>query len=241
VRRLFWSWWPWALACLWNLVQDKWGWAFGMGLMALVCYLIAPVEAAPQYGLDHEFAIDDEEFLPTMAGATGEAFLPGNTLSILNNGDAFYPAMLQGDRGGRGLDHHRGVHLLGGRGRDPVREALAARAKAGVRVKILLDAVGSVDHRRRRAQDLEAGPCHLAWYNPLNWRRLKRYNHPTHRKSLIVDGASLHRRRRHRRSLARAGAASRRVARSADPDRRAGGHAAQTGLRAELAADHRRS
>ena len=35
LRRLFWSWWPWALACLWSLVQDKWGWAIGMGLMAL--------------------------------------------------------------------------------------------------------------------------------------------------------------------------------------------------------------
>ena len=32
-----------------------------MGLMALFCWLIAPVEAPPQYGLDHEFAIDDEE------------------------------------------------------------------------------------------------------------------------------------------------------------------------------------
>src|SRR5436190_256762 len=94
MRRLFWSWWPWAAACLWDLVHDKWGWAFGMGMMALACWLIAPVEAAPQYGLDHEFAIDDDEFLPTMAGATGVSFLPGNQLTILNNGDEFYPAML---------------------------------------------------------------------------------------------------------------------------------------------------
>src|SRR6186713_3180658 len=35
MRRLFWSWWPWAAACLWDLVHDKWGWAFGMGMMAL--------------------------------------------------------------------------------------------------------------------------------------------------------------------------------------------------------------
>src|SRR5215210_7760031 len=86
MRRLFWSWWPWAAAFLWNIVHDKWGWAIGMGSMALFCYVIAPVEASPQYGLDHEFAVDDEEFLPTMAGATGVAFLPGNTLAILNNG-----------------------------------------------------------------------------------------------------------------------------------------------------------
>src|SRR5215218_2498451 len=94
MRRLLWSWWPWAAACLWALINDKWGWAWGTGAMAFVSYLIAPAEAAPQYGLDHEFAVEDEEFLPTMAGATGVPFLPGNSLAILNNGDAFYPAML---------------------------------------------------------------------------------------------------------------------------------------------------
>ena len=39
--------------------------------------------------------MDDEEFLATMAGATGVPFLPGNRIDILNNGDRFYPAMLE--------------------------------------------------------------------------------------------------------------------------------------------------
>ena len=41
-------------------------------------YLIAPVEAPPRFGLDHEFAVDDDEFLDTMAGATGVPFCEGN-------------------------------------------------------------------------------------------------------------------------------------------------------------------
>jgi cardiolipin synthase len=188
LRRLFWSWWPWTLALLWNLVHDKWGWAIGMGLMALACYLIAPVEAAPQYGLDHEFAIDDEEFLPTMAGATGEAFLPGNALSILNNGDAFYPAMLKAiEEAEVSITIEAYIYWAGEVGIQFAR-ALAAKAKAGVRVKILLDAVGSSTIGEDVLKILEAGACQLAWYNPLAWRRLNRYNHRTHRKSLIVDG-----------------------------------------------------
>jgi cardiolipin synthase len=187
-RRLFWSWWPWALAFLWNLAHDKWGWTIGTGLMALACYLIAPVESPPQYGLDHEFAIDDEEFLPTMAGATGVAFLPGNALSILNNGDAFYPAMLKAiAEAEASITIEAYIYWDGEVGRQ-FADALAAKAKAGARVKILLDAVGSSSIGEDVLRILESGACQLAWYNPFNWRRLGRYNHRTHRKSLIVDG-----------------------------------------------------
>lgn len=188
LRRLFWSWWPWGAACLWYLVHDKWGWAISMGLMALTCYLITPVEASPQYGLDHEFAVDDDEFLATMAGATGVPFLAGNALKILNNGDAFYPVMLEAVQSAEvSITIEAYIYWHGGIGKQ-FAEALAARAKAGVRVKILLDAIGSSTIGEEVLKILETGPCQLAWYNPFHWRRLGRYNHRTHRKSLIIDG-----------------------------------------------------
>ena len=42
--------------------------------MATVSYLIAPVEAPPRYGLDHEFPVESAEFTTTIAGATGVPF-----------------------------------------------------------------------------------------------------------------------------------------------------------------------
>lgn len=42
----------------------------------------------------HEFGADSDEFLATVTGATGVPFLDENRLAILNNGDEFYPAML---------------------------------------------------------------------------------------------------------------------------------------------------
>src|SRR5512143_2027319 len=68
VRRIFWSWWPWAALFLFAMVDDRWGLATATGLMAVFSYLIAPKETRPQYGLNHAFSICDEEFLPTMAG-----------------------------------------------------------------------------------------------------------------------------------------------------------------------------
>jgi cardiolipin synthase A/B len=188
MRRLLWSWWPWAAACLWALVHDKWGWAIGTGSMAVVSYLIAPVESPPQYGLDHELSIDDDEFLPTMAGATGVPFLPGNRLTILNNGDEFYPAMLEAIASAEvSITIEAYIYWAGEVGRQ-FADALAAKAKAGVRVKILLDAVGSSTIGEDILKILESGACQLAWYNPISLRRLGRFNHRTHRKSLIVDG-----------------------------------------------------
>src|SRR5688572_10457351 len=143
MRRLFWAWWPWALACLYALVNDKWGWAWGTGAMAVFSYLLTPAETPPQYGLDHEFAIDDEEFLPTMAGATGVPFMPGNRLTILNNGDEFFPAMLDAIRSAEvSITIEAYIYWAGNIGRE-FAEALAAKASSGVRVKILLDSIGS--------------------------------------------------------------------------------------------------
>jgi cardiolipin synthase len=188
MRRLLWSWWPWATACLWALVHDKWGWAIGTGSMAVVSYLIAPVESPPQYGLDHELSIDDDEFLPTMAGATGVPFLPGNRLTILNNGDEFYPSMLEAIASAEvSITIEAYIYWAGEVGRQ-FADALAAKAKSGVRVKILLDAVGSSTIGEDILKILESGKCQLAWYNPISLRRLGRFNHRTHRKSLIVDG-----------------------------------------------------
>ncbi len=187
-RRLLWSWWPWAVAFLYNMVRDKWGWAIGMGAMGLVSYLIAPEEFPPRYGLEHEFAVEDEEFLPTMAGATGVPLAPGNRIEILNNGDAFYPAMLAAvDQAQHSITIEAYIYWAGEVGKR-FSEALSRRAAEGVKVKILLDAVGSSSIGTEILTTLEAGGCQLAWYNPIRWYSLGRFNHRTHRKSLIIDG-----------------------------------------------------
>lgn len=187
-RRLLWSWWPWLLGCIFSLVTDRWGWAIGTGAMAFVSYVITPEESAPRYGLDHEFAVDDEEFVASMEGATGVPFAPGNRLDVLNNGDAFYPAMLLAIEAAElSITIEAYIYWAGKIGRQ-FAEALAAKSRSGVRVKILLDAVGSSTIGEEILHVLEDGKCQLAWYNPMLWRRIGRYNHRTHRKSLIIDG-----------------------------------------------------
>ena len=154
----------------------------------MVSYLIAPTAAPPRYGLDHEFAVDSPEFVHTIAGATGSPFLKGNSLQLLNNGDAFYPPMLAAIKAARtSVTIEAYIYWAGDIGR-VFAEALAERAKSGCAVKILLDAIGSSSIGPEILELLKTGGCQVAWYNPIRWYTLSRFNNRTHRKSLIVDG-----------------------------------------------------
>jgi cardiolipin synthase len=187
-RRLFWSWWPWFGASLWAFADGRFGLGVGLGTMAVFSHLMAPLETPPQFGLDHDLVIESDEFLTTITGATGAPMVPGNRLEILNNGDEFYPAMLADIEGAEvSITIEAYIYWAGDIGLAFAR-ALAERARAGVRVKILLDAFGSSDIGDEIVRQLEDAGCQIAWYNPLRWYTLGRFNQRTHRKSLIIDG-----------------------------------------------------
>jgi cardiolipin synthase len=176
------------MVCAWAIGDTRWGWAIGAGAMALVSYLIAPSAAPPRFGLDHEFSLESPEFVGTVAGASGSPFLEGNHLTLLNNGDAFYPPMLEAIKLARhSITIEAYIYWAGEVGR-VFADALAERAKAGCPVKILLDAIGSASIGDEILAVLEGGGCQVAWYNPIRWYTLGRFNNRTHRKSLIVDG-----------------------------------------------------
>ena len=188
IRTVLWSWWLWAIASIGSALLDHWGWALGLALLAFVCYLLAPTEFPPSYGLKHEFDVESDRFIDTVAGATGVPFVGGNRIVVLYNGDRFYPAMLDEiARARQSITIEAYIYWAGDVGRR-FANALAERARSGITVKILLDAVGSATIGGDILEALEAGGCAIAWYNPIRWYSLGRFNHRTHRKSLIVDG-----------------------------------------------------
>ena len=173
---------------VWGVAEGRWGWAIGAGAMAMVSYLIAPAALPPRFGLDHEFSIESNEFLDTIAGASGVPFVEGNAVELLNNGDAFYPRMLEAIEAARASITIEAYIYWAGEVGLLFACALAERAKTGVKVKILLDAIGSASIGSQILETLDRGGCQVAWYNPIHWYTLGRFNNRTHRKSLIIDG-----------------------------------------------------
>lgn len=187
-RWLIWSWIVWAVAGGYAFYNESWTAAFACFLMAWLSYVITPREQPPSYGLDHETTVASAEYMPSIVGLTGSGFRRGTKVDLLNNGDEFFPAMLAAVAGARAsVTIEAYIYWQGTIGMAFAR-ALAERAQAGVSVKILLDAVGSSTIGTEILKTLEAGGCQLAWFNPIHWYSLGRFNYRTHRKSLIVDG-----------------------------------------------------
>ncbi|MCU1230718.1 MAG: phospholipase D/Transphosphatidylase [Acidobacteria bacterium] len=141
-----------------------------------------------RYHMKHQFAIEDLAFLQTMHALTGAAISAGNKVEVLKNGIRFFPSMLAAIRAAKktiNLEFY--IYWDGTVGRE-FAEALAERARAGVAVKIVLDAVGSVRMSQALIDFMSRNGVDLEWYHPLRWYTLSRANHRTHRKLLIVDG-----------------------------------------------------
>jgi cardiolipin synthase A/B len=141
-----------------------------------------------RYHMRHQFGVRETAFLQTMHALTGSALADGNRVEILKNGVQIFPSMLAAIRNARrtiNLEFY--IYWDGEIGRT-FTEALAERARAGVKVNVILDAVGSATMSHDLIEFLQRNGVNIEWYHPLRWYTLSRVNHRTHRKVLVVDG-----------------------------------------------------
>ena len=156
-RQILFAWWVWAIIAITALVYDNWGWAIGTGLMSAFSFLVWPREVPPRVGLEHEFSVDDDEFLTTIAGSTGIPFFEGNAHRDSQQRRRVLSGDAEGDRTGTVLDHDRGVHLLGGRYRQAVRSGARGARESGHRREDSARRSRLVDHRRRDSRNPRTG------------------------------------------------------------------------------------
>jgi len=141
-----------------------------------------------RYHMRHQFGVRDVAFLQTMHALTGAPLSEGNRVTVLKNGVQIFPAMLSAIRSAkRTINLEFYIYWDGAIGRQ-FAEALAERARAGVHVKVILDAVGSAAMSQSLIDFMARNGIDLEWYHPIRWYTLSRANHRTHRKLLIVDG-----------------------------------------------------
>ncbi|HUP48684.1 MAG TPA: cardiolipin synthase [Thermoanaerobaculia bacterium] len=141
-----------------------------------------------RYHMRHQFGVDDVAFLQTMHALTGSPLSAGNAVTILKNGVQIFPALLAAIRNARRTINLEFYIFWDGEIAREFAEALAERARAGVQVKVILDAVGSAGMSPTLIEFMRRNGIDLEWYHPLRWYTLSRVNHRTHRKLLIVDG-----------------------------------------------------
>src|SRR6478735_6335979 len=67
-------------------------------------------------------------------------------------------------------------------------DALAERARAGVKVNLVIDAIGSFSSSDSAFDPIRQAGGRVCWYQPIRWYTLERFNNRTHRELTIVDG-----------------------------------------------------
>jgi cardiolipin synthase len=168
--------------------------SFAAGVIALSLFFCAAgcnQQRPVYYQIKSQFTVADPQFAQTMGNLLGPSLISGNTFKTLINGDQIFPAMLDAIRSAqKSIDVETYVYWSGTIGKE-FAEAFCERAKAGVKVHVLLDWFGSdlIDPnylKHMKECGVEVHEYHA--FHPLDPSSWGQLDHRTHRKILVVDG-----------------------------------------------------
>ncbi|MGI8559906.1 MAG: cardiolipin synthase [Luteimonas sp.] len=181
-------------------------WLLGLALLPYLGFLIYHVfgpqrierqvlrrarhRVSPPANADDSGHADAAELARLSQGATGLAGTSARDVRLLVDGAAKYEALLADIRAATLHVHLEYYIYEPDRTGRALRDALVERARAGVKVRLLLDAVGSAGARNFFGDLIDAGG-ELAWFHPLRFGRVWQrpwLNLRTHRKIVVIDG-----------------------------------------------------
>jgi len=131
---------------------------------------------------------DDPRFPPYLANLLGHRLTSNDSYVVRTDGEQAFPAMLAS------IEHAKTrialetyIYEAGDVGKQ-FTDALEAAAKRGVRVRIVLDSLGSKKMADEDVTRLDAAGAEIRWVNPIVSFQVEEANYRTHRKALVVDG-----------------------------------------------------
>ena len=164
-------------------------WIVVASILATILALnFLPGEKKVQTRISEIYTVHDPQFLRTMSHLLGPPLVEGNQVQELINGQEIFPSMLAAIRAAqKTITFETYIYWSGDIGQE-FAEALAERARAGVKVHVLVDWVGSAKMDDALLDLMKNAGVELHKYHPLHWYHLARMNNRTHRKLLVVDG-----------------------------------------------------
>ncbi|MEJ7798139.1 MAG: phospholipase D-like domain-containing protein [Solirubrobacteraceae bacterium] len=168
-------------------------WPAAIGAFGLAWYASESLRHRREQGDGYELHGEDVEvgssaFLRAAEAITSSPIAHGNKAEILINGDQIFPAFIATIAAAR-----RSVNLLSyiywhGEIARSIADAVCERARAGVEVNVLLDAVGSAKMGRELIGQMRDAGATVTTFRPPKPYAIRRVNNRTHRKLVIVDG-----------------------------------------------------
>jgi len=164
----------------------------GTILLTLVTAVLAMNFATPQKKLERKVtnrhALTDAQFRREMSVLLGPSVLSGNRVVDFQNGDEIFPAMLEAIHGAQKTINFETYIYWSGEIGQKFADALSERARAGVKVCMVIDWFGSMNMEPALLEEMKGAGIRIEMYRPLHWYNLSRMNNRTHRKLLVIDG-----------------------------------------------------
>ena len=128
-----------------------------------------------------------ERLIGSLAGLALGAPVAGNAVEILENG-AFFDAMLDEIRAAKHSVHFETFLWKEGTLGQRVADALSERARAGLQVRVMVDANGGKKMGKAAQRQMREAGCKLALFHPRTLKNLGVYAERDHRKITVLDG-----------------------------------------------------
>jgi cardiolipin synthase len=169
-----------------------WAWSLlAIGVIAVVSVigaLFLPDWPEDDYEKGFDAGPGSDRFVEWTAAFLNIPVFRGGTVKILQNGDAFYPAMLEAVRNAKdSINFDVYIFEPDEIGRQFM-DAFKERAQAGVEVRVLLDGFGGMKMKKRNRDELTAAGVVVKRFRPLSLRSLVRFYRRTHRRAIVMDG-----------------------------------------------------
>ena len=132
--------------------------------------------------------VSDSLFAHSIELFTGTHLDEGNKIEILLNGEGTYPKLWKDIESAKKTLTVQMYYSQPGAVADTMKKYLVDRAKAGVRVLLLLDAFGSQPLKKDWIADLRNAGVEVAWLRPLRWYTLHKATQRSHVRVVVVDG-----------------------------------------------------
>jgi cardiolipin synthase len=169
-----------------------WGWTLmAIGVVAIgavIGSLFLPDWPNEDYTVGFEADPGSESFVELSAAFLNGPIFRGGEVTLLQNGDAFFPAILNAIRSAQdNINFEVYIFEPDEIGRQFI-EAFKERARAGVEVRLLLDGFGAMKMTKRYRDDLQQAGVRVSRFRPLSLRSLVRFYKRTHRRAIVIDG-----------------------------------------------------
>ena len=139
----------------------------------------------PTLKIECDFPID--ELMPSLSGLTLSTAVAGNRVEVHENG-AFFDVLITSIRAARQSVHFETFLWEDGQLGRRLADALTDRARAGVQVRVMLDAQGSNKAGKEVVQQMRDAGCKVTFFHKRVLRNIGVLNDRDHRKVVIIDG-----------------------------------------------------